>query len=413
MGNIWDKSKSFLVNTTGIGKDKEDDISQYKAKVIRHRLNSWKRIGIVVLCLLAVIGLANLVMQKRVYHKYTVTASSKDEDTVATSYAGMGKGILKYTNENASYVNEKGEVVWNQTYEMQNPELDQCDDTAVIADIKGTSMYMFNKDGMIGSVETTLPVLKAKVAAQGVVAAILEDGEKTWVNFYSSDGTIIAENQTRIDSPGYPTDVAISPNGLLIMVTYLYVEDGAPTSYVAFYNFGDAGQNEIDNIVSGFMYEGLLVPQVEYLTENTAVAFREDGFSIYKGKQAPEETQKIECEEEIISTFCNEEYIGLVYKNDGKDDSAKDAKKSYTMTVYNTSGKQIFTKDFNIEYKEIKLSDDMIIMNNETQVCLMSLKGVEKFNSNLDEGNIRNIFKIASNRYMLITDTGVHTIKFK
>ncbi|MGI6095941.1 MAG: DUF5711 family protein [Lachnospiraceae bacterium] len=413
MRNIWDKMKSVLANIVSLGKNKDDDISQYKAKVIRHRIKSWKRIGIIVLLLLAAAGLVSVVMQKRVYHKYTVMASSQEEDTVATSYAGMGKGILKYTSESASFVDSKGEVVWNQTYEMQNPVLDQCEDTAVIADIKGSSMYMFDTKGQIGSVETTLPILKAKVAAQGVVVAILEDGEKTWVNFYSSDGTIIAENQTRIDSPGYPTDVAISPNGLLIMVTYLYVENGATTSYVAFYNFGDAGQNEIDNLVSGYTYEGLLVPQVEYLTEDTALAFREDGFSVYKGNQIPEESQKIECENEIVSTFCNSEYIGMVFKNDGKDDSEEDAAKAYTMTVYTTGGRQVFAKDFDIAYKEIKLSDDMIIMNNDSQVCLMSLKGVEKFNGNLEEGAIRSIFKTASNRYMVVTDTGVHTIKFK
>lgn len=415
MANIWDRGKSIVVNSVGsiINTNKDDDISQYKAKVLRHRFRHWKKIGIALLIVAALAGLVTMIVEKRVYHRYKVVASSQNEDTVATDYVHMGNGILKYTNESASYVSRKGEVLWNQTYEMSDPVLEQCDDTVVIADIKGTSMYMFNKDGLIGSIETALPILKSKVAKQGVVAAILEDGEKTWVNFYSSDGSIIAENQTRIDSPGYPTDIAISPNGLIIMVTYLYVENGAATSYVAFYNFGDAGQNEIDNIVSGYTYEGILVPQIEYLTESTALAFREDGFSIYKGKQIPDEREVITCEQEIISTFFNEEHIGIVYKNDGKDDSAKDAVKAFTMEVYDITGKLEFSKDFDIQYKDIKLNDDMVIMHNDSQVCLMSLKGVEKFNGNLEEGSIRSLSKVDSNRYMVVTDTGVHTIKFK
>ena len=44
------------------------------------------------------------------------------------------------------------------------------------------------------------------------------------------------------------------------MISYLYVENGQTTSYVAFYNFGDEGQGEIDNIVAGFTYEGVVVP---------------------------------------------------------------------------------------------------------------------------------------------------------
>ena len=68
-----------------------------------------------------------------------------------------------------------------------------------------------------------------------------------------------------MDSPGYPVDLAVSPDGLLIMVTYLYVEDNKTTSYVAFYNFGNTGQGQMDNMVSGYTYEGTLVPQVAYM----------------------------------------------------------------------------------------------------------------------------------------------------
>ena len=43
----------------------------------------------------------------------------------------------------------------------------------------------------------------------------------------------------------------------------------------------------------------------------------------------------------------------------------------------------------------------------------MSLKGVEKFNGTIDEGNIKDIFKVGMNKYMLVTDKGSSTIKFK
>ena len=48
------------------------------------------------------------------------------------------------------------------------------------------------------------------------MAAVLEDGEKTWINYYAADGSTIAENQTRVDNPGYPLDMAVSPDGEII-----------------------------------------------------------------------------------------------------------------------------------------------------------------------------------------------------
>ena len=47
----------------------------------------------------------------------------------------------------------------------------------------------------MGAVETSMPILKARVAQSGVVAAILRDGEKTWIDFYATDGSLIAETR--------------------------------------------------------------------------------------------------------------------------------------------------------------------------------------------------------------------------
>ena len=69
------------------------------------------------------------------------------------------------------------------------------------------------------------------------------------------------------------------------MVSYLYIEDNRTTSYVAFYNFDNTGQSQMDNMVSGYTYEGTVTPQVQYLAEGKSVAFRDNGFVIYTGKQ--------------------------------------------------------------------------------------------------------------------------------
>ena len=84
------------------------------------------------------------------------------------------------------------------------------------------------------------------------MAAILDGGDSTWINYYAADGSLIAENQTHVEDPGYPMDVTVSDNGDVMMVTYQFVDGSNTTSYVAFYNFGDVGQNEDDRIVSGY-----------------------------------------------------------------------------------------------------------------------------------------------------------------
>ena len=45
----------------------------------------------------------------------------------------------------------------------------------------------------------------------------------------------------------------------------------------------------MDNQVSGYNYVGTLIPQVDYLSDAQALAFSDDGFLTYSGKQIPEE----------------------------------------------------------------------------------------------------------------------------
>ena len=411
MGSFKNKIKRLVKHkqqapreNTKATSGKNQDTEAYRKKIMEHRKRILIRTGIVAVVIVAIVLITKTVVERWHYKDYKVVSSSVQEDTMSTSYIQLENYLLKYTGDGASLLGSSGKSLWSQAYEMNNPTADVCGTTSVIYDEKGTNMVIFGRGGKMGEVSTEMPILKAKVASQGVVAAILEDGENTWINFYSTSGAQIATGMTRVDSPGYPVDLAVSPDGLLIMVTYLYVEDNKTTSYVAFYNFGNTGQGQMDNMVSGYTYEGTLVPQVAYMKEGKSVAFCDDGFVLYTGKQIPKVDCEVKVEKEIISTFYNEDYVGMVFRSD-------DAEKQYTLVLCNANGKQVFKESFSIEYTSVKISGDQILMNNDTQLCVFSLKGHEKFNGNLDEGSIKDVFKIDANRYQVIVDSGIKTIK--
>ncbi|MCI5528840.1 MAG: DUF5711 family protein [Blautia sp.] len=376
----------------------------YQSRLSRHRRETAKKIILSAALVIGAVLLVTIYIQKRSYHDYKILQTSEQEDIVSTKYTEMDGKILRYSPDGVSLVNKKLEAVWAESYQMQNPIADVCGSRAVIADRDGTSMVFLDKSGMTGSVTTSYAIVKAKVSRSGLVAAILDGGDNTWINFYSTDGSLIAENQTKIDDPGYPMDVAVSNDGVIMMVTYQFVDGGETTSYVAFYNFGDVGQNEDDRIVSGYTYDGIVIPQIQYLENGRCIALREDGFTLYSGKQIPKEIKTVNAEKEIVSTFFDDDCIGLVFKNDSKD-------KLYTMEVYSASGKLSFRRDFNIPYTTIKMSGGKILMYNSSQICVIDKNGVEKYMGTVD-GTINDFFKIGWNRYLLVLDTGVNVVKF-
>ena len=75
------------------------------------------------------------------------------------------------------------------------------------------------------------------------------------------------------------------------------------------------------------------------------------------------------------------------------------------------SGQLKFRKNFNVPYTTIKMSGDNIIMYNSSQICVMNSRGVQKYMGSVD-GTIRDFFKIGWNKYLMVLDTGVSTIKF-
>lgn len=385
------------------GQSGGDAADSYQIKLSRHRKKALRKALITAGTAAAAVLLVFLYVEKRSYNEYKILKTSEQEDIVSTNYEELDGKILRYSPDGVSLVSNKLETLWSETYEMQNPVADVNGTRAVIADRDGTLLQIYDKKGRTGSVTTSYTIVKARISESGLVAAILDGGDDTWINLYAEDGSLIAENQTRIEDPGYPLDVAVSDDGAVMMVTYQFVDGGQTTSYVAFYNFGDVGQNEEDRIVSGFTYDGVVIPQIQYLDGGCSVALRDDGFTLYNGKQIPKESESVEVDREIISTFYNEELVGLAFKNDDKN-------KQYTMEVYSTGGKLKFKKDFNIPYTHIEMSDGYILMYNSSQMCVMNSRGVEKYTGSVD-GTIKDFFKMGMNKYLLVLDNGVRVIK--
>ena len=398
------KRKKLMKQKVRLAQEQADRSSVYRGKNShRRRISGRGKKAITVVAVIAAVCLVFLYVEKRSYHSYKVLNTSEQEDVVSTQYVEMDGDILRYSPDGVSVVDSSMNTVWNETYTMQNPIADVNGSRAVIADSEGTSLYICDKKGVTGTVTTSYSIIKVRIAANGMVAAILDNDENTWINFYNSDGSLVAENLTKIDDPGYPMDVAVSDNGVM-MVTFQYVDGSKTTSYVAFYNYGDVEQNEDDRIVSGYTYENVVIPQVECISESQYIALRDDGFSTYQGNQIPKEVKTINVKQEIVSTFFDDQRIGLVFKNNSKDSE-------YTMEVYSMNGQLKFRKNFNVAYSTIKMSDGNIIMYNSSQICVMNSRGVQKYMGSVD-GTIRDFFKIGWNKYLMVMDNGVSTIKF-
>lgn len=371
---------------------------------------SKKKLAIAGAALVVAVGLViggKILVDHWQFKNYKVITRTELEDTTTTAeYAEFGDYILKYGGDGVTLLNAQGEEVWNEPQTMENSVVAMRGEYCVVYDKKGTDIGVYNFSGRVTDIQTKLPVEKVCINPQGITGVVLADGEITWIHVYDQKGEELVTAKTSVDNPGYPVDLSLSDNGQLMAVSYLCVKDNQPASFMAFYNFGNTGQNQMDNQVSGYNYVGTLIPQVNYLSDSQALAFSDNGFLTYSGKQIPEESNRITLDDDILSVFHDDQYVGMAYKT-GKE------KKSYEIVLYTTGGAQKakFTVDFAFDH--VALSKEQIFVYNEKEVGIYTLQGNCRYQGTIKEGNVENIFRISGNRYMVILDSGTETIRLQ
>lgn len=371
---------------------------------------SKKKLVVAGMVLVVIAGLAiggRILVDRWQFKSYKVITRTELEETTTTAeYAEFGDYMLKYGGDGVTLLNGQGEEVWNEPQTIENPVVAMRGEYCVVYARKGTDIGVYGIGGKVVDIQTKLPVEKVCVNAQGITGVILADGETTWIHVYDTKGEELVTAKTSVDSPGYPVDLSLSDNGQLMAVSYLCVKDNQPASFMAFYNFGNTGQNQMDNQVSGYNYVGTLIPQVDYLSDSQALAFADNGFLTYVGKQIPEESNQVTLDDDILSVFHNDQYVGLVCKS-GKE------KQPYEIVLYTTGGREKarFTVDFAFDH--VAISKDRIFVYNEKEVGIYNVKGYCRYRGTIKEGNVENIFRISGNRYMVVLDSGTETIRLQ
>ena len=189
----------------------------------------------------------------------------------ASGYVNVDGDICIYNRDGASLLNEKGTVVWNITYEMQQPLVDVSGDMIAIGDYGGSTVYLCSTAGPVGQIATNLPIRSLTVSSGGNVACVLADTDATWIYLYDKSGKQIAYIKRSMAKSGYPVSVSLSPNGRLLCCAQLTADNSAIKTSVVFYNFGSVGKNSVDNAVSAYDYDQEIVAYTRFLDNESAV----------------------------------------------------------------------------------------------------------------------------------------------
>lgn len=385
---------------------KSEEEGTFREKIHRHRMSFFYRILLGVLVCGAVAALFIIQYKNKIYTDYDVLSDKEMLTVAGATNIRLGSHVLTYSKDGARCTDASGNVLWNQTYEMQTPIVSVSGKTVAIGDYNGRTIYVQNADKQLGSISTNLPIRNLCVAENGVVAAVLEDSGVTWIYVYDTAGKELVQFYTTMKDTGYPVSVSLSPNALLCMISYLYMDAGVLKSSVAFYNFDEYGKNQIDNLVGGYDYTDTVVPYVQFMNNASMFAVGDDSIMFYGGSQKPELLSTYYFDTEIRGVYHNENYVGVVFYNNAGEDR-------FRMEIYDKKGQRVREREFNLDYTDILFDKDTYIIYNEEECIVTTMGGVEKYHGSFKKGVSLLVPTGGKFRYVLVTQDSLETIQMK
>ena len=373
-------------------------------KIRKHRMHSMLRVLLIVVVIIAIAAVLVNSYKNQVFSGYVITQKGDYQVIENTSYMENNGSIIRYSKDGISNTDINGEVLWNLTYEMQSPIVKTADGFVGVGDYNGHIVHLIDAKGNSYEVDTKLPIRDFAVSSTGYVAAILEDAGNSWINLFNKEGTKIVEAKATMSKTGYP--IACSLSGEVMGVSYFYVDGDTMRSSVTFYNFGGVGENVTDHIVSSYDYANAVVPMVEAVNAEASFAVADNRLMFFEGSKKPVSKADILLDRQVQGVYYSDTHVGLLfYDHTGEN--------KYSLDVYNTAGEKVVSHGFDMNFKDIIIRNDQIMIYNESECQVVGLNGKEKYKGTF-EGRVHYVVATdVPRKFLVIINNGLATLEFE
>lgn len=372
MPDTKDKRKTKVINE----KVMEDKRSVAKIKKRRIIIISAAAIAVVLLIIFFATGayesfLDFLGIERDVSVVPTITEVSA-EFRGEIYLSGIGDVSMVYDEQGVTGYDKSGKWIWNEACSVKKPMICKGDDYVIIADLGGTAIYTFNKDGAFWKYGTTNNIIS--VFCKGDYVGIIHE-ENEYLSAvtllrYDEESKSIKENFTRKISNHYMITGAISPDFKQIALSGVYSEGGDACGILSFIKISD-GETFANEVIEDYVYVKL-----SYANNNTVFASNSD--SVYMIKKELSVSSANDKSEECWNRNKNKGHIiDTEMLNDGSLVAAivGDSPDKSSIKKYDNEGKENMSIEINGSVIGMDSKNENFLVYTNTHVFLYNSKG--------------------------------------
>lgn len=408
-----DDEKQEVQNQTDDDMD-EESLANGRDNVIEVKRTMGKKgkMLLAIAAIVVVLGLVTALLRYNAIKTYTqydvVSATETSGDNIA-DYTVFAGNVLKVTKDGASYIDEKGVTKWDVSYAMKMPHAEVCGNYAIVADMNGKDVYVFNVDGEVSRQTLAYDISNVDIAEQGVYTLVLVGEDCNYIKGYDKDSNTIYELKTTIDKSGYPMDIDISNDGQKLVTSYMKIQGTKVQSVIAMYNFSSVGQNEnADRMMGSYTVDDALYPIVKFTDNDNIACFGNKDIRTYTMTEKPEERAVIDLRSrEMQGVFYNSSCVGYI----AVSDSASKAK--YKIYIYDNKGALKAEVDYDNAFDKIYATEEEIIVTGDMDCSIIRFNGSMKFNYSFTKNLVNVVPDSNEEEYVVIFENETQTIALK
>lgn len=384
------------------------DKSKGKSSGKRKKVNKGRWITVAALILLvagaAVTGWFIWANNKKPYDGFEIVWNGGLRRNAAVRYIPYSNGYMKVSRDGAEAVNSYGSLAWNVSYDMNEPVAACCREYAAVGDLGNRIVYMMDGTGSLYWKNVPYSICEVETSAVGVTAVRMNDGMADYIQLITLAGEVLVEIKTVENRDGFPVDIALSEDGTKLVTSYLVMEDGRAGGWLAFYNFGEVGQNYANNLTGVYKYEEL-VPEIRFMGNDTLCAFRKEGVDVYKVPELPERLEELSFDSPILRVCTSDKYFAVMTDNTKEGTAAR-------TIVYDRQAQPVFDRTLVENFDAFLLSGESLVFYNQGACLVMALDGNLMFNGLLEGMSVREIMPTGDkDKLMILEEEAVSTIQ--
>lgn len=301
-----------------------------------------------------------------------------------------------------------GAAVWSKSYYIETPLMVSEGSYIAIADITGKKVYVFSEDGFIRTIEESNELISVHINEHGFLTTVMENEKRNIINYYNNDGELVITRATSYFEDGYPVSVATSIDVTKMMTAYLNVNNNRIQSTISFFGFSDQYDKYNERIIGGFTYEDMLVNEVLWLDEITAVAIFDKQIVVYECKKEPKVVNVIDLTSEIRQIAISKDTFEVLY---GKSVTKTQVDLSDSIGLYDFSGNMISQISIDEPIRSIRAVDNGFFIVTNAKLVKYIGKKREWFSSTYL--TIGDFYEFDNQMFLATTEQGYEILKIR